>query len=102
MTRAEEMAIPDTILTAATGLLVPFIPELTNKKLLQALKKTTPEVKDPEILRPLTIKQTAELLQVSRCTIHRWIAAGKLRFVRFGDRSIRIAPESIQSMMKGE
>ena len=39
MTRAEEMAIPDTILTAATGLLVPFIPELTNKKLLQALKK---------------------------------------------------------------
>lgn len=38
----------------------------------------------------LTVREAADLLRVSVPTIRRWIAAGRLRAVRFGARAIRI------------
>lgn len=44
----------------------------------------------------LTIAQTANILQVSTRTIHRWIKCGLLHSYRVGHRGIRIRPDEIE------
>jgi excisionase family DNA binding protein len=46
----------------------------------------------------LTIRQAAELLQVSRTTVAAMIAAGQLKAVRLGPRQTRIPRTAIDSL----
>jgi excisionase family DNA binding protein len=51
--------------------------------------------------RLLTIKDVAELLQVSTRTVQRLIDRGELAAVRIG-RSVRIRPEAVQSLTESK
>jgi len=50
--------------------------------------------------RHYTPAQVAELLQVSRLTVYRWIARGRLRVRRVGARVVRVPESSIQSLLR--
>ena len=92
--------ITPPILTAATGLLQPFYPELTPTKLLSMLKNAG---KPEEIVeRPLTRRQAANLLAISLPTLDRHIKSGILRASKIGPRAVRIDPDSIRELLAGE
>jgi excisionase family DNA binding protein len=46
--------------------------------------------------RYLTKAQVAELLGVSKRTVQRWIASGRLRAVRLGRNTVRIAEDTLK------
>lgn len=48
----------------------------------------------------ISIQKTAELLDVSPMTIHRWIARGFIRAYRVGPRLVRIPRSEIVRMRK--
>lgn len=52
--------------------------------------------------RPLvyTIQQTMQALGISRSTVNRWAAEGKLRKVSIGPNSARITTDSIYSLLE--
>lgn len=45
-----------------------------------------------------TVNETAAILRLSPITIRAWIAVGKLRAIRIGPRSIRIAATEIEGI----
>jgi excisionase family DNA binding protein len=57
------------------------------------------EMIDRQRQRPLTVKQTAELMGLSEYTVRAWIAARKLGYVRLG-RAIRILPSEIERILQ--
>lgn len=94
--------ITPAILTAATGMLQPFIPELTPQGLLAALKNH--DAGQPAAVtvaeKPLTRKEAAALLSVSLNSINRYMNTGILRRVRIGARIVRIDPASVRDLLK--
>lgn len=46
----------------------------------------------------LTVADVAEMLQVSKPTVHRMKATGRLRAVRFG-RSLRFRPDDVAALI---
>ena len=50
-------------------------------------------------MRHHTIDETAERLRVSRRTIERYIAAGRLRTVRLSQRQLGVTAESLREML---
>lgn len=48
------------------------------------------------------INTVAETLNVSRCTVRRWIAQGRLPAQRFGPRLIRIRVKDVEAFAKGD
>ncbi|SMX80714.1 DNA binding domain-containing protein, excisionase family [Brevibacterium sp. Mu109] len=48
------------------------------------------------VTHDLTISETAQLTQTSDATVRRWIAEGKLRAYRYGQRAIRIDPADLR------
>lgn len=89
--------ISSAVLSAATGLLQPYIPELSPGALIDALKAY--DKKQTGHARPLTRDEAAELLSVSRATVDRYIREGRLQSVRVGRRLIRITSESVDALL---
>jgi excisionase family DNA binding protein len=61
----------------------------------------TPKLPKPELSsapRLLTIKDVAELLQMSTRTIHRLVACGDLAVIRIG-RSVRVSEEALNTLL---
>jgi len=50
---------------------------------------------EPIMERMLTIKEVADLLQVSRAVINKWVKAEKLQFYRVGEKSLRFRQSDI-------
>ena len=90
--------ITPAVLAAATGMLQPFVPELSPKNLVAALREHT-EKREIASARPLTRQQAAELLSVCVGTIDRYIKSGMLRRVPVGPRLVRIDPQSVRALL---
>ena len=96
---------PPEIATAASTVLVPFVPGLTPGILLDALANYTPDAtpdRDARPLKPMTRKEAAVTLGVSIQTIGRLLSAGRLTRVKYSARSVRVAAESVYALMRGE
>lgn len=94
--------ITPAILAAATGMLQPFVPELTPQGLLSALKSH--EAGQPAAAtadKPLTRKEAAALLSVSLNSVNRYMNTGLLRRVKIGPRVVRIDPASVRELLNG-
>lgn len=95
--------ITPAILTAATGMLQPFVPDLTPQGLLSALKSH--EAGQPATAtadKPLTRKEAAALLSVSLNSVNRYMMnTGLLRRVKIGPRVVRIDPASVRELLNG-
>lgn len=93
--------ITPAILAAATGMLQPFVPDLTPQGLLAALKNH--EAGQPAaaiVERPLTRKEAAALLAVSLNSVNRYMNTGLLRRVKIGARVVRIDPVSVRALLQ--
>lgn len=93
--------ITPAILAAATGMLQPFVPDLTPQGLLVALKNH--EAGQPAAAiaeRPLTRKEAAALLSVSLNSVNRYMNTGLLRRVKIGPRVVRIDPASVRALLQ--
>ena len=92
------------VIAAATGLLQPFVPELSPQNLVAALRKfeagskcSAPDT--PE--RPLTRQETAKLLSCCLNSVDRYANKGLLRRVKIGPRITRIDPASVRDLLYG-
>lgn len=92
--------ISSAVLSAATGLLQPYIPELSPSALIDALKAY--DRKQTGHARALTRDEAAEMLSVSRVTVDRYIREGLLKSVKIGPRMVRITPESVDALLTPE
>lgn len=43
--------------------------------------------------------EVARMLGVSRSTIYRWFWEGKIKGIKFGEKNIRIARESVEAIL---
>ncbi len=88
------------VLSAATGMLQTYIPELSPRYLVTALKAYDPEeLTVVRQRRPLTRKEAATLMSVSIPTVNRYLKSGELKKIKMGKRLVRITPESIELFM---
>ena len=92
--------INNSIVAAASGMLSPFVPELTPSNLIEALSAYGKDDKPQE--KPLTINQVAERLQISRMTVCRLINRGELPAFRVGKRSVRISHDDVESLLQNK
>lgn len=84
------------ILTAATSMLQPYFPGLTNSTLLDALNNyNVSPIQDERETRPMTKKEVAEYLQISYPTVNRYMAKGLLKKIKVGERLVRITRDSV-------
>ncbi len=92
--------ITPEVLTAATGMLQQFVPELSPENLILAIKQFNREVPEGEaVAKPLTRERAAELLSVSKNTITAYMNSGLLRRIHIGPRIVRIDPQSVQDLL---
>lgn len=89
--------IASTVLTAAVGLLQPYIPELSPQNLIAAIKNHEAAQQRP-LERQMTRKEAAEILGVRIETISRYIKAGTLKAAKIGKRAVRIDPQSVRAL----
>lgn len=95
-----ETRIPSAVLVAATGMLQPFIPELSPQSLVAALENYETGKPVGIVEKPLTRREVASFLKCSLNTVNRHMNAGRLRRIRLTDRSVRIDPQSVRDLMK--
>jgi excisionase family DNA binding protein len=90
--------IPAPILTAATGMLSPFFPNLTATRLVEALNASS----DPRRPAPLPESLTkAEVCAVGKCslaTVNRWLRRGQLPSTKVG-RLVRIPRAAVEALL---
>ena len=85
---------------AAVQLLRQIKPEVTEGELVNWLNENQPpKAVLPE--KPLTRKETCNLLGISYPSLHRWIRAGRLKSIRIGKRAVRISPQSVRELLEG-
>lgn len=93
--------ITPAILAAATGMLQPYIPDLSPQGLIAALKTyEAANTRRDATTKPLTRQEAAALLSVSVNTINRYMNLGYLRRVKISDRLVRIDPCSVQALLE--
>ncbi len=93
--------ITPAVLAAATGMLQPFIPELSPQNLVAALKDhATGKHLTVIAEKPLTRQEAAALLSVSLNTINRYLNIGTLRRVKISPRLVRIDPVSVRALLE--
>ncbi len=95
--------ISQAIIAAATGMLQPFIPDLTPTRLISAIEKYNNEDANiaGQLEQPLTVAEACRLLKVSRPTIYRLKERGEIRFTKVG-RGTRIPAEDIRRLISAE
>lgn len=97
-------SISTAIIAAATGMLQPFIPDLTPTRLIEALKLYNTNGSEEEnkkhvtVKKPLTIKEICELLCISRPSVYRMRERGEIRFVKIGGLT-RIPVEDVERLL---
>ena len=93
--------ITPAVLAAATGMLQPFIPELSPQNLVAALKTyNSGEAAEEPAEKPLTRQEAAKLLSVSLNSITRYMNSGILRRISMGPRLVRIDPQSVRNLLE--
>lgn len=96
--------MPSAILTAATTMLQQYVPDLTPKSLVSALKGYVPgeslqlHTNAPE--KPYTRKEVCSLLGISLMTLHRLMKDGVLRKINISKNIVRIDPASVSALLK--
>ncbi|MBQ9502597.1 MAG: helix-turn-helix domain-containing protein [Lentisphaeria bacterium] len=93
--------ITPSVLAAATGLLQPYVPELSPQSLVAALKVYETGQAAVIAEKPLTRQEAAKLLAVSVNTVDRYIRHGLLAAVNMGPRLVRIDPQSVEALLHG-
>lgn len=94
--------ITPAVLTAATGMLQQYVPELSPNALVAALKAYDNEQDTPKAAaadRPLTRQEVAALLSVSLNSVNRYVNCGLLRRIPIGKRLVRIDPQSVRALL---
>ena len=90
-----------SILAAATALLQPYVPDLSPRSLVEALKGyEAAEATGDTIERPLTRQQVAALLGMSLNSVNRYLNSGKLTRIRLTPRTVRIDPQSVRNLLE--
>ena len=79
--------IPENVLMAATGLLLPYYPKVSPSSLVAALEEPLPKNTDGK--KRLSPAEYAEIMGISRMTVMRMIHRGDLDSVQVG-RQYRI------------
>ena len=93
--------ITPAVLAAATGMLQPFIPELSPQGLIAALQGYQTDKNDASISKkPMSRQEAAALLSVSLNTINRYMNMGALRRIQLTPRTVRIDPQSVQNLLE--
>ena len=98
--------IPTSVLTAATGLLQPFAPDLSPSSLVRAIRAyqidgTTTTATNGKSERPMTRKEVAALLNCTLQTVSRYMNDGKIRRIRLSPTSVRIDAASVHDFLNG-
>ena len=94
------MEVPDTILTAAAGLLAPYAASLTPEALKEAIEQHNSRTTKKKLEQPMTIMQVMELLNINRQTVYRWRKEGKLKSIELTKgKNIRIDPASVRKIL---
>lgn len=95
-------SIPSPMLAAAVTILQPYAPELNAEKLVCALKSVDIQEKKmtSDIEKPLTKKETTEILLVTMPTLDKLIKEGKIKAVKLG-RLVRIDRASVYALLYG-
>lgn len=94
--------ITPTILSAATALLQPFVPDLSPTALVKAIRTYAEAPVDPyRIEQPLTRKDVAALLRCTLQTVNRYMNDGRLRRIVLSPTSVRIDPASVRALLAG-
>ena len=91
--------MPTSTLTAVLALLQPYVPDVSPKTLVSAIREYEPNREEKAVVeKPLTRKEAAEILSVSTATISNYIKSGYLKSVQMG-RLVRIAPASVRQIL---
>ena len=93
-------SVPEAILDAVTAMLAPYFSGLTANTLVEALKHRGAPPPAPTIRKPLTRKQTAEILGVSLATVNRMMRRGVLRSHKISLRAVRIESRSLEALLQ--
>jgi len=92
--------ISKEVITAATSLLAPYVPEITATSLISAIKgHQAAQTAAPVFEKPLTRQEAAELLKVSLMTISRYLRSGKLKRIQLSGRTVRIDAASFRKLI---
>ena len=96
-------SITTAIISAAVGLLNPFVPELTPTCLITALQeydiddnKKSSENERPK--PPYTVKEVCELFRISRPTLYRMQRRGELSILKIGS-STRVSADEVERLL---
>lgn len=92
--------VPAAILSAAVGLLQPYAPNLTPDALSAALTTRATSEPSNKIEKALSINEVAAILNVSRATLSRWRATGRLHSVTISKRCVRIPAAEVRALME--
>ncbi len=92
--------ITPAVIQAATGLLAPFIPEISPQTLIKALSDYDTGEKSA-FVKPLTRREAAAILGISMPTINRLLNAGTLRRIYITGRAVRVDPDSVKALLSG-
>lgn len=89
--------IPAPILTAATGMLSPYFPDLTAARLVEALDRpgNTGPAPLPEAM---TKRDVCRVAKISLQTCNRWLRSGRLASVKI-NRAVRIPRASVEALL---
>lgn len=94
--------ITPSVLQAAVALLSPYVPEISPQGLVDALKNYHADGRIVAAVfeKPMTQKETAELLGVSMPTINRLLNKGVLKRIPYSKRCVKVDAESIRVFLK--
>ena len=92
--------ISSEVLQAVTGLLEPYVEDISATGLVDALKSYQ-EQDPPQTIKPkcYTVKETATMLSCSVCTVYRMVQAGKLQTINLAGKSVRIPAREIAKFL---
>ncbi len=97
--------ITPSIIAAATGMLQPFIPELSPQTLMRALEGYRTDeaatMTAAAMDKPMTRRQAAEFLGVSLPTVNRLLNRGTLRRIYITRGAVRVAADSVKTLING-
>ncbi len=93
--------ISPQVLSAATAILQVYVPELSPRSLVDALKSYDTSNAKKQDNRPLTRQEAATLLSVSLNTIANYLKNGTLRRIDVGTRLVRVDAASVRALLEG-
>lgn len=100
--------ITPSVLTAATGLLQPYAPDLSPSSLVRAIRAyqidgaAAAAGNAVRFDAPITRKEAAKLLGCTLQTISRMMNDGRLKRIRLSATSVRIDADSLRALLAGD